>query len=289
MPRIIALLLLSLTTSAYAKELRGKSALPQGSYLFVEHATENNYISIIGSIETVVTQRAETTTTAGVPIRTWVISTRWIDDMDARRSALQSAVASHPQWDSYAKGFEEVPSAYCSFKLKDPDIKVAQGDRKTALSSTSELCTYVVHTKSTGDAKLLQAVKDNTLIDSGVAPIVVRMPGSTRTLFDAQPISEALISLGIDPAASYSERVASAYLGMGWLQYVKELARGSQDELMTPEHRPQLLTALDQTFNRIFTKQEANPPRYRFQALAEPTPVTVVDEVVLTFDPQAQR
>lgn len=271
---------------AFAKEVRAKDALIQDGYLFLESATQNKLLTIAEKTETVVASRADNTMTSGIPIRSWVIKTRWIDDANGRRAALQKAISARPEWEAYAKDREELTSAYCSFRLNDPDIKVAQGDRESPLTSTSELCTYVVHTRNNGEEKLLAALKSNTLIDSGIAPITVRVPGSSRTVFDAQQISDIVRSLAVDTSRQYTEREAGIYLGISLLQYAKDLGSPARDELLDARGRNTVLKALDQTFDRIFVKVSQNPALYRFQALSEPTPVTLVEDQILKFDPQ---
>lgn len=289
MIRIIFIGILMLSTSVYAKNLRAKKALSENGYLFVELVSPEKHLSIIRPIETVVTQHAENTTTSGVPIRSWVISTRWVDDKEIRSAALEKVLASNPEWRGYAKSYEPLESTRCYFRLSDPDIKVTQGDRSTVLTSTAELCTYVVHTKNSGDEKLQKAIKNNNLIDSGVAPTVVKMPGNTMIAIDALAISEILKTQGIDTQEEYSERIAGAYLGMAWFQYLRDLDQTQQDEWLAPSSRALVLDALDQTFKHLFVKQDGSMSHYRFTPVSKPTLVTAAEDIVIKFDPQEWR
>lgn len=85
-------------TPGFAKDLEVKHAEVRGDYLFLESARQPGLITIVGKTETVVTSKAEGHTTLGAPIRSWVVSTRWIDDPDALRLALaQATEAPHYQ------------------------------------------------------------------------------------------------------------------------------------------------------------------------------------------------
>jgi hypothetical protein len=147
----------------------------------------------------------------------------------------------------------------------------------------------VVHTKNSGDERLLKAIKSNKLIDSGVAPTIVRMPGATMIAMDAHGISEILKLLDIDPQESYSERIAGAYLGMAWFQYLRDLDQTQQDEWLASSNRARVLNALDQAFSILFTKHDGLMSQYRFTPVSKSTPVTVAEEVILKFDPQEWR
>lgn len=283
------LLMFSILMSApkvLAKDIRAKDTAIHGNYLFIESERQADLLTIVGKTETVVVSQSENTTTRGEPIRSWVISTRWIDDPVARRSALAQAISAHPEWENFAKDREDVTSDHCSFLLDDPDIKVGEGNRSTPLTSSSVLCTYVVHTKNDGDQKLLAAIEQNNLIDSGLKPLKIRYGSTQHTIVDARDLSRSLDAIGLDSRKTYSERDAAIYLGLAFVRLTDDMdPQDAQDVLSLPQ-RSELMSALNQAFDRLYHQESLAAKQYRYQPMTTPSPITVQRYQSLIFNPQ---
>jgi hypothetical protein len=289
MLRTSCALLVLMSFPAIAKELNSNKAMSVDHYIFVESSTQKNMLLLLGKTETIVSSKSENTTTSGYPVRTWVVKTQWIDDRPALRAALDKALETYPEWENYAKDREEMASAYCKFNLKDPDIKVAQGDRSTPLSSSSELCTYVIHTKDTGDEKLLQAIEQNNAIDSGLGLLKVNLKGEPKVLFDGKAVSDYSKNIIGDGNKSYSEKEAAFLLGASFAQFSDEMLKNNQGNFLDPKDQADLLMGLNLLFPRVFTTQPTSPSTYKFLELEGPFPIAIPSVKTLTFDPQSRK
>ncbi len=288
MIKYIALLSTLLSTSAFSKDFRSKKALAVDGYLFFESATQPNMLLMVEKTETVILSQSENITTSGIPVKSFVIQTRWVNNADDRRAALAKAIAVHPEWENFAKNKEEIASSYCRFKLDDPDLKVGQGDRETSLIPVTNICDYVVHAKSAGEAKLLQAIRDNNAIDSGLGTIRVLTP-SSGVIFDALQISERVKTiLAKDLRKQLKEREAAFYVGASLAKYEVDEIVANPETLFEPANRKSLIAAMNETFDLLFKPVQGKSDTFVFYPISVTTPISVDRDKELIFDPQAK-
>jgi len=277
-----------LSSQAHAKEIRAKKASSFDGYLFVESAAQDNMLLIIGKTETKVIQRIERTTNAGTVVF-WAINTQWKDDRAGFRAALDKALAEHPEWKDYYKNFEDIGSAFCKFKLSDPDILVEKGDRdEHYIYSKGLLCTYIVHTRNSADEKLLLAIKNNTAIDSGLGIVKVQLKSEPKLLFDAKNISDYLQKLVSDQSKTYIDKEAAFFLGAAFANYYKDRPN-EQENLFDPAHQKDLMTGLHSVFPKLFESDPSTANAYKWKPISSPTPISIETTETLNFDPQSKE
>lgn len=279
-----------LSSQAHAKEIRAKKAVSFDGYLFLESTIQDNrlYLSIVGKTETKVIQRIERTTNAG-PVVFWAINTQWKDDRAGFRAALDKALAEHPEWKDALIDTEDIGSAFCKFKLTDPDISVKKGDRDDHwIHSNGLLCTYEVWTSNSADEKLLLAIKNNSAIDSGLGIVKVQLNSPPKLLFDAKNISEYLQKLVSDDDRAYSEKEAAFFLGASFANYNKDRPI-EQENLFDPVHQKDLMTGLHSVFPKLFESDTSTANAYKWKPISSPTPISVESPETLNFDPQSKE
>ena len=284
------ILLAMLSSQAHAKEIKAKKASSFDGYLFLESAIQDNrlHLSIVGKTETKVIQRIERTTNAG-PVVFWAINTQWKDDIAGFRAALDKAIAEHPEWKDALVDTEEIGSAFCKFKLTDPDILVEKGDRDDHyIYSNGLLCTYIVRTRNSADEKLTLAIKNNSAIDSGLGIVKVQLKSPPKLLFDAQNISEYLQKLVSDQSKTYSEKEAAFFLGASFANYYKD-SPIEQENVFVPAHQKDLMTGLQLVFPKLFESDPSTANAYKWKPIISPTPISVETPETLNFDPQSKE
>ena len=268
---------------AYSREFTSDKIFETSNYLFFESTTEQNMLLIVGKTETIINSAIDTTTTSGIAIKSYAITSKWKNSPLEMNLSLPLAIAAHPEWKTFYKNKLEMESKHCKFKLVHPDIKVTQGDRNFGIFPNAEMCTYVVYTRGEGDKILLDAISNNTAIDNGLEIIKVKSK-SQNAVLDASQISKDIAGkMGGELNRDFTEQEAAFYIGLSFLNYKTDQFVTSLDDLLGPEKRESLIDALGSTFKILFQPTNQEDKKFRFAPVTNSTPVFAHSNII--FDP----